>query len=151
MYIGFLWIAKGIHEFVLGISLKNLCNILIKCGFSSGAPWSQGGNKCSVVKSLMVSLGFKWVKEFLGPSSYFSSSYLSSHVYYTLSYTCTALLCHLQRHHKLCNYVEPKPFSWAKPAHDDFSSSNFTLQDYHMLSTAGDALVPFLFYHHKTL
>lgn len=34
MYIGFLWIAKGIHdEFVLGISLENLCNILINAGF----------------------------------------------------------------------------------------------------------------------
>jgi hypothetical protein len=44
----------------------------LNCGFSSGAHLSQGGNKGSVVKSLMVSLGFKWVKEFLGPSSYFS-------------------------------------------------------------------------------
>jgi hypothetical protein len=35
---GFLWIAKGIHEFVLGISLENLCNIRIKRRFSIGAP-----------------------------------------------------------------------------------------------------------------
>jgi hypothetical protein len=37
------------------------------------------------------------------------------------------------------NYVEPKPFSWAKPAYFGFSSSNFTVQD-HIPSTAGDAL-----------
>jgi hypothetical protein len=40
---------------------------------------------------------------------------------------------------KLCNYADPKPFSWAKPAYFKFSSYNFTLQD-HILSTAGDAL-----------
>lgn len=85
MYIGFLWIAKGIHdEFVLGISLENLCNILIKCGFSSGAHLSQGGNKGSVVKSLMVSLGFKWVKEFLGPSSYFSRFFFFLSLFFLL-------------------------------------------------------------------
>ncbi len=49
---------------------ENLCNMLIKSRFSSGAPWSQGGNKGSVVKSHMVSLGFKWAKEVLWPSSY---------------------------------------------------------------------------------
>ncbi len=32
----------------------------------------------------------------------------------------------------------------------DFSSSNFTLQD-HILNTAGDALIPSLLYHPKTL
>jgi hypothetical protein len=40
---------------------------------------------------------------------------------------------------KLYNYAETKPFSWAKPAYFDFSSSNFTVQD-HILSTAGDTL-----------
>ncbi len=41
---------------------------------------------------------------------------------------------------KLCNYVEPKLFSWAEPAIcSTFSSSNFTVLD-HILSTAGDAL-----------
>jgi hypothetical protein len=34
----------------------------------------------------------------------------------------------------LCNYVEPKPFSWAKLACIGFSSSNFTVQD-HIPST----------------
>jgi hypothetical protein len=34
--------------------------------------------------------------------------------------------------------AEPKPFSWAKPAHFDFSSSASTVQD-DVLSTAGDA------------
>jgi len=37
------------------------------------------------------------------------------------------------------NYSEPKTFSWAKPAHFGFSSSNFTVQD-HIPSTPGDAL-----------
>jgi hypothetical protein len=36
------------------------------------------------------------------------------------------------------NYVEHKPFSWAKLAYFGFSSSNFTVQD-HIQSTAGDA------------
>jgi hypothetical protein len=35
--------------------------------------------------------------------------------------------------------LEWKPICWAKPAHFDFSSSNFTVQD-QILSTAGDAL-----------
>jgi hypothetical protein len=43
-------------------------------------------------------------------------------------------------HHKQYTYAEPKPFPWAKPAHFDFSSSNFTLQD-HILIAAGDALI----------
>ncbi len=38
-----------------------------------------------------------------------------------------------------CNYVEPKLFSWAKPAWFGFSSSNFSVHD-HMLITVGDAL-----------
>ncbi len=33
-------------------------------------------------------------------------------------------------HPEPCNYADPKPFSWAKPAHFGFSSSNFTLQDH---------------------
>jgi len=42
-------------------------------------------------------------------------------------------------HGKLYNYAEPKPFSWSKPAHFDFSSSNFTVRG-DILSTPGDAL-----------
>jgi hypothetical protein len=42
-------------------------------------------------------------------------------------------------HRKLCNNAEPKPFSSAKPAYFDFSSSNFAVWN-HILSTAGDAL-----------
>jgi hypothetical protein len=42
-------------------------------------------------------------------------------------------------HSKLRNYDEPKPFSSAKPAYFDFSSSNFAVWN-HILSTAGDAL-----------
>jgi len=36
-------------------------------------------------------------------------------------------------------YDDVEPFSWAKPACFDFSSSNFTMQG-HIVSTAGDAL-----------
>jgi hypothetical protein len=41
-------------------------------------------------------------------------------------------------HLKLFNYVQPKPFSWAKPTYFDFSLANCTLED-HILSTIGDA------------
>jgi len=37
------------------------------------------------------------------------------------------------------NYAEPKLVSWAEPGYFDFSSSNFTVEDY-IPSTAGDAL-----------
>jgi hypothetical protein len=33
-------------------------------------------------------------------------------------------------HDNVRNYVEPKPFSWAKPAYVGFSSSNFTVEDH---------------------
>jgi hypothetical protein len=46
-------------------------------------------------------------------------------------------------HSTLCNYAQPKPISWAKPAYFDFASSNFILQD-HILSTIGDALTALL-------
>jgi hypothetical protein len=45
----------------------------------------------------------------------------------------------LTSHCALCNYAEPKLFSWSKPAYFDFCSSNFTVQG-HILSTVGDAL-----------
>jgi hypothetical protein len=45
-------------------------------------------------------------------------------------------------HSKLYNSVEPKLFSWAEPAHLDFSSSNFT-EHGHVLSTAGGSLSEF--------
>ncbi len=44
-------------------------------------------------------------------------------------------------HFKLCNYTEPIPLCWAEPVYCDFSSSNCTVQ-LHILSTAGDALIP---------
>ncbi len=44
-------------------------------------------------------------------------------------------------HCKLCNYAEPKPFSWAKPAFFfHFSSSNLSVHGHILLITAGDAL-----------
>jgi hypothetical protein len=43
-------------------------------------------------------------------------------------------------HGNLCNYVETKPFSWAKPRWVGFSSSNSTVQ-VHPRSAAGDALI----------
>ncbi len=43
-------------------------------------------------------------------------------------------------------YAEPKPFSWAKPAHVGFSSSNVTVQD-HILITVGDALTSYVPIH----
>jgi hypothetical protein len=42
----------------------------------------------------------------------------------------TLLLPAFSRHGKLCNYAEPKPFSWAKLACFDFSSSNCTVHDH---------------------
>jgi hypothetical protein len=41
---------------------------------------------------------------------------------------------------KLSEYAGEKPFSWAKPTYDEFSSSNFNLQG-QILSTGGDALI----------
>jgi hypothetical protein len=40
----------------------------------------------------------------------------------------------------------PKLFSWAKPAHFDFSSCNFTLEG-HILSTVGDAVIRLWFFN----
>jgi hypothetical protein len=56
----------------------------------------------------------------------------SDHIYCTLLCGCKAWLrlSPATFHRKLWNYAEPKPFSWAKPAHFDFSSSNCTLQDH---------------------
>ncbi len=39
----------------------------------------------------------------------------------------------LTGHSNLCNYAQPKPFSWVKSAYVGFCSSNFTVQD-HILS-----------------
>jgi hypothetical protein len=43
-------------------------------------------------------------------------------------------------HSKLHEFGAEKPISWAKPAHFDFSTINFTIWS-HMLSTGGDALI----------
>jgi hypothetical protein len=40
---------------------------------------------------------------------------------------------------KLSKYAGEKPFSWAKPAYVEFSSSNVNVQG-HILSIGGDAL-----------
>jgi len=37
--------------------------------------------------------------------------------------------CVFTSHRNLCNYAEPKLFSWAKPAYFNFSSSNFIVPD----------------------
>ncbi len=61
-------------------------------------------------------------------------------IYYTLFCRCTALLHLFFISHGIAhNYVEPRPFSWAKLAYFGFSSSNFTVQD-RIPRTAGDAL-----------
>jgi hypothetical protein len=52
--------------------------------------------------------------------SYLLHSFLQVHIIAAAPFTS---------HHKLGNYAEPNPFSWAKHACFDFSSSNFTLQD----------------------
>ncbi len=40
--------------------------------------------------------------------------------------------CAFSSHHKLYNYIELKPISWAKPAHFDFSSSKFFSAESHI-------------------
>jgi hypothetical protein len=47
--------------------------------------------------------------------------------------------CAFHQPQQTAHYDEPKPFSSAKPAYFDFSSSNFAVWN-HILSTAGDAL-----------
>jgi hypothetical protein len=63
-------------------------------------------------------------------------------IFITLFSACEEPCCTFYQHSKLCNSVEPKLFSWAKPSNLDFSWSNFTKQD-HVLRTAGDALSEF--------
>ncbi len=65
------------------------------------------------------------------------------HIYYTLCFCrCTPLACLLFTSlHELCSYAEPKPISWAKPAHFDFSFHPILMSRSHVLSTAGNALL----------
>ncbi len=51
----------------------------------------------------------------------------SDHIYCTLVLEVHTVLLLLLRA-TACNYAEPKPISWAKPAHFHFSSSNFNLR-----------------------
>ncbi len=72
-----------------------------------------------------------------------SETLISSQIIFiTLFSHVKSLAAHLTSHSQLCNSLDPKLFSWAKPANLDFSSSNVTEQD-HLLSTAGGALSEF--------
>ncbi len=68
-------------------------------------------------------------------------SHNSGPIYYTLSFlevhNCVA---HFTNHGKLHKFGAEKPISWAKPAHFDFFTINFTVWS-HILSTGGDALM----------
>jgi hypothetical protein len=89
----------------------------------------QIGGGLLIANHMNQSLRWASQKESAGVRSYLIHSFL--HVN-TLAAPCTS-------HLKLCNNAEPKPYSWTKPAHFDFSASNFTVQD-HILSIAGDGL-----------
>jgi hypothetical protein len=57
-----------------------------------------------------------------------------------LSSRCTAFDAVFTNLSKLSKYAGEKPFSWAKRAYVDFSSSDHNVQG-HILSTFGDALI----------
>ncbi len=57
------------------------------------------------------------------------------YIYYTLFLQVHSIAAPFASHDKVCTSAVRKPFSWAKPACFDFSSSNFTVQ--HEMLLAG--------------
>jgi hypothetical protein len=65
----------------------------------------------------------------------------SSPIYYTLFWRCTTVLHLLPATARSTNSSQKKkPISWAKPAHFDFFTINFTVWSHILMSTGGDAL-----------
>jgi hypothetical protein len=94
------------------------------------------GQQMGGVVLLLIPKQTTWTNHYDGPIRSTEQQSVRSYLLHSfLLAPAHGLAVPFTSHRKLCaNYAMIKPFSWAKPACFDFSSSNFTVQ-YHMLST----------------
>ncbi len=111
--------------------------IKLKLGQQIGG--GAGGDCYLIANHQDESLWWANQKHWAEIRSYLSHSFLQVH----------SSAAPLTSRHNMHNYVEPKLFSWAKPAYVRISLSDFTVQD-HIPSITGDTLKHVLLWNKRT-